>query len=239
MTGRGCSVALELGTVKDGRGMKPSQGRHRLYGQGRAQVEPSRCCANSRTIIPSASLMACCARCSGISVDGVPCKGLPSKCSCPRSMPQLVEVPPRLGATRSEANATTQRQACQTIGALLEMATRDGVEGALAERLELPVVCEKRRSNVDAAVRMCRQAREHVLQVEPTDHGPATWPTAATQPHAGRATSRRSIRRLRRTAAPHCFETALGSKAPSLTNFPPVYRSEKHHRYGLARPRMR
>ncbi len=30
----------------------------------------------------------------------------------------------------------TQRQACQTIVALLEMAARDGVEGALAERLD-------------------------------------------------------------------------------------------------------
>src|ERR1019366_7197128 len=30
----------------------------------------------------------------------------------------------------------TQRQACQTIVALLEMAARDGVEGALAERLQ-------------------------------------------------------------------------------------------------------
>ena len=30
----------------------------------------------------------------------------------------------------------TQRQACQTIVALLEMAARDGVEGVLAERLD-------------------------------------------------------------------------------------------------------
>ena len=34
----------------------------------------------------------------------------------------------------------TQRQACQTIVALLEMAARDGVEGALAERLEALLV---------------------------------------------------------------------------------------------------
>jgi len=31
----------------------------------------------------------------------------------------------------------TQRQACQTIVALLEMAARDGVEGVLAERLDM------------------------------------------------------------------------------------------------------
>ena len=30
----------------------------------------------------------------------------------------------------------TQRQACQTIVALLEMAARDGIEGVLAQRLE-------------------------------------------------------------------------------------------------------
>jgi hypothetical protein len=34
----------------------------------------------------------------------------------------------------------TQRQACQTIVALLEMAARDGVEGVLAQRLEALLV---------------------------------------------------------------------------------------------------
>ena len=52
----------------------------------------------------------------------------------------------------------TQRQACQTIVALLEMAARDGVEGVLAERLEA-LLAAGELPDVQAAARGVRPAQ--------------------------------------------------------------------------------
>ena len=78
----------------------------------------------------------------------------------------------------------TQRQACQTIVALLEMAARDGVEAVLAQRLEalLLIGGAARREAAARGVRPAqdRAAADHV-EIPPARRYDALLPSATTE----------------------------------------------------------